>query len=59
MAIEQDELGARPERMVELYAIACTIYDDVSLPFSLSLSLSTSQLCMAEKTLHLDDCQEV
>ena len=30
MEIEQDELEARPERMVELYALACTIYDDVS-----------------------------
>ncbi|XP_033637129.1 telomerase protein component 1-like [Asterias rubens] len=28
MSIEQDELGARPERMVELFALACTIYDD-------------------------------
>ena len=39
MSIEQDELGARPERMVELFALACTIYDDVSLLLFLCFSL--------------------
>ena len=30
MKIEEKELGARPHRMVELYALMAEIYDEVS-----------------------------
>jgi hypothetical protein len=33
LKIEEKELGARPHRMVELYALMAEIYDEVSYKF--------------------------
>ena len=33
MKIEEEELGAKPERMVELYSTACTIFVEVTTIF--------------------------
>lgn len=38
MKIEEKELGARPHRMVELYALMAEIYDEVKKKCSLSIA---------------------
>lgn len=36
ITLEENELGARPERMVEIFALVCTIYDEVRTSFFVS-----------------------
>lgn len=43
ITIEENELGSRPERMVDLFALVCTIYDEVSFS-SLLLNVKLCKL---------------